>query len=361
MKETSVINAPEIIPSVSLIVPTDKSYPQYKVDGKRLKALLKKAEKELLSNFPESRVQIVIKKLHKLIMTIDHKLLSKSLAIYASPEKEEIIYLPFSVKEKLIIDSSFEVRDLLYSAKNSFNYLLLLISSHQPRVYYGYNNTLVEAEINSLPAGIESIERDYPSKVSNFSDSAAIKEMNLDKYLREIDHALTEELKEEHLPVIVCATKRTIGHFKKLTKNSKKIIDYIEGNYNHSSKEEIYKVIEPSLMKKREIDQQKVIDMLEEAANKKECVCGIENVLHAVGEKRGRLLIVEKDYKPAAKLEKDKYTLVPDDFNIRESSVVLQDAVDDIIELVLKNAGDIAFVDNGKLKKYKKIALITYY
>src|SRR5438552_3520798 len=106
MKEPSiinVINGPKTAPSVSLIIPTDKSYPQYKTYEEKFKGILKKIENELLDAFPEGKAGIVINKLHKLIAAIDHRHLSKALAIYASPEKERIIYLPFQVKEKFII------------------------------------------------------------------------------------------------------------------------------------------------------------------------------------------------------------------------------------------------------------------
>jgi hypothetical protein len=39
----------------------------------------------------------------------------------------------------------------------------------------------------------------------------------------------------------------------------------------------------------------------------------------------------------------------------------IKDAVDDVIEKVLENGGDVEFVDEGLLKKHKHIALILFY
>ena len=39
----------------------------------------------------------------------------------------------------------------------------------------------------------------------------------------------------------------------------------------------------------------------------------------------------------------------------------IQDAVDDVIERVLENGGDIEFVDEDVLQDYQHIALIKYY
>jgi len=360
MKEASVINAPKISPSVSLIIPTDKSYPQYRIDEGRMKSLLKQVEKELQNEFSADKSKIVITKLQHIVSTIDHHRLSKALAIFVSPEKEKMYYLPFPVQEKLIIDTSFEVRDMLYSAKNNIDYLLLVIVNHKAKVYHGYNNSLVEIEIKDMPLNIEKVKRDYPEKVANFSDLHALEEINLDRYLREIDDVLTGILKEINAPVIICGVKRSIGHFKKLTKNRKKIVDYVEGSYGNSSKEEIYNAIESTILKLREKDQQNSIDKLEEAVNKKEYVYGIENVWRAAKEQKGRLLIVEKNFVSPAKIGKDKNALITDMPDKNDPDIV-PDIVDDIIEMVLKYDGDVSFVNDGKLTDYKRIALVTRY
>ena len=93
----------------------------------------------------------------------------------------------------------------------------------------------------------------------------------------------------------------------------------------------------------------------------KRCVFGIANVWTAAQERKGGLLVVEKDYACKAKIGSDKYDLILDDLDIDEPYVTLKDAVDDIIELVVKSRGDIVFVNNGKLEEFNKIALITYY
>lgn len=360
MKDISVINAPQIAPSVSLIIPTDKSYPQYRIDEAKIKSLLKTVESELLEKFSEKKTKLILDKLNNLVASIDHKHLSRAIALFVSPEKEKLFYLPFPVREKFIIDTSFEIRDLLYSTKNSLNYLLVLLVNQQPKVYQGYNNSLVEIEIEKMPLSIEKLRRDYPTKVANFSDLNAMEEINLDKYLKAIDDVLSEKLKEMDISVIICGVKKTIGIFKKITNNYKRIIDYVEGSYNNSSKQELYNTIEPALIQWREDLQKQSLLKLEDAINRKEYVYGIENVWRAAMEKKGRLLIVEKDFVCPAKTGLDKYKLNTDVLD-KNDLYVIRDAVDDTIELVLKNKGDIAFVDNGKLDSYKSIALITRY
>lgn len=360
MKETSVINAAQVSPSVSILISSEKTYPQYKTNEKKLQYLLEGVKEELSAEFPQKKVEIITKKLEGLIASIKHQDLSKSIVLYASPEKEKLFYLPFPVKERVIIDSSFEIRDLIYAVKNSIEYWILLINGKLPKLYFGHNSLLTRTETESFPPDIENKKRDYPSKVANFSDDSAIKEIILDNYLKEVDRALTVELAKTKAPVFICGAPKLIGHFKALTKNASYIKNYIEGNYEHFSKEEIYKLVEPSIEGERKAEQRKALEILETATDKKEFTAGIGNVWRAAKERKGRLLLVEKDYTCAAKIGKDEYTLVSENFDTNDPGI-LKDAVDDIIELVLKSDGDIAFVDNGKLKDYNKIALVTYY
>lgn len=134
-------------------------------------------------------------------------------------------------------------------AKSKVKYILLLIDSHQPMIYMGSRNNLQKVEIKGMPNAIEDMGRDYSSKVANFSDNSNIKEIKLEKFLREIDNALTGQVKLSNLPIIVCGVKRSIGHFKKLTKNEKKIVEYVERDYNHGAPEKILDAIEPVVSK----------------------------------------------------------------------------------------------------------------
>ena len=72
------------------------------------------------------------------------------------------------------------------------------------------------------------------------------------------------------------------------------------------------------------------------------------------------MLVVEKNYMFPAQHSSsaDKIEKLEEPYN-RFSYI--KDAVDDVIERVLDNGGDVEFVDEGLLKEYEKIVLINYY
>ena len=88
-------------------------------------------------------------------------------------------------------------------------------------------------------------------------------------------------------------------------------------------------------------------------------VSGIQDIWSAAKEGKAFKLLVEKDYRCPGFVDRDEYYLYlrPP----QKPHKVLADAVDDIIEMVLEKNGHVFFTDNGMLKDYQRIALITRY
>ena len=61
-----------------------------------------------------------------------------------------------------------------------------------------------------------------------------------------------------------------------------------------------------------------------------------------------------------AHLGRNNDTIYKEDTTV-ENPFYIKDAVDDIMEKVLANGGDVEFVENGALHEYGKIALIQFY
>ncbi|MBI2271125.1 MAG: hypothetical protein HYU69_12335 [Bacteroidetes bacterium] len=359
MSTYQVINAKKTAPSVSILLPTHKSDPNHKIDKGELQAILKKTETQLFGDYPENTANLIMQKLNKIVEEIDYQHLSESIAIFVSKDNDVVLNLPFRVSEKLVIDNSFEIRDLVYAGKHSRYYTVLVISHNHNKLYYGFNDQLNEVKVNKMPLNADAVEIDHHSKVGNFSTADKLSEVNFEKYLRAIDHALTEETKIIDAPIIVLSVKKTNALFSKITHNGKKITGYVEGNFEHTSEPDIYKAIQPLLEQKEQSKQDEILKKLDAAIGKKTYVSGMENVWVAAREKRGQLLIVEKDYYCTARVEGNRLIIMEN--NAESLKPPTKDAVDDVIELVLASEGDIAFVDNGKLNVHERIALITYF
>ena len=124
--------------------------------------------------------------------------------------------------------------------------LVLLLSAKEARVYLHDGEEFIKVPLNKSDT-IQAYERDLPSKVGNFSNAQAAKEILINKFFLHIDQAIGDVLKEHHVPMFVMGTKKTTGHFNKISKNTKKITSIINGNFNEHTMHELKKVLAPHL------------------------------------------------------------------------------------------------------------------
>jgi peptide subunit release factor 1 (eRF1) len=118
--------------------------------------------------------------------------------------------------------------------------------------------------------------------------------------------------------------------------------------------------MQPYLENWKKVDQKRILKQLDASLGQKRLVFGINQVWKAAVERKGRLLVVEKDFVYPAELSGTTEAIQPRDETLQHPFYI-RDAVDDIIEKVLSTGGDVEFVEPGVLSEYQKIALIEYY
>jgi len=369
MKKTSLSIGKKAFPSVSIVMPINKQNPHFRDDEKKMKSLLKQTEETLLKDFPSKNTKVLIDDMYNLAEKIDYRNLSDGLGLYISPYKENVFHFPFPVKEKVIIDRSFEMRDLILALKNNFTYAIIAISEKNVRVLKGFNHTLTEEKNDEMPFNMDDVGGKGHSRTGSFTsfsstknvtDQKAYGENKMENYLMEIDRIISADKTLQNIPIAILAPTRIIGHFKSITKNEKHILGYVQGNFDRSNEKELYakvsKLIENNLLEV----QNSSLKKLETALNQKKAVSGIRDVWKAAYNKSGRLLLVEKDFScPAKTVGKDGELVL--DYLDKKDIHYMQDAVDDVIELVMKFGGDVVFIENDKLVNHSRIALITYF
>jgi peptide subunit release factor 1 (eRF1) len=154
--------------------------------------------------------------------------------------------------------------------------------------------------------------------------------------------------------------EKVTGHFKALTKNDQRIIQYIHGNFEKVNETVLREVMKPYLADWRKIQERVILKEMDKAHHANKLVTGIEEVWSAAAHRNGKLLIVEKDYTCSASLAGNQDKIQIEDKNT-DRPFYIKDAVDDIIEKILENGGDVEFVEDDLLSETGHIALIKYY
>ena len=335
-------------PSVSIFMPFN---PKMGMKNKLTFSLSKATDKvvsELKDKYPGEMSLLVIQKLKAIIKNLDFNTHKKSVAIFVSPVFEKIYYLNIDLEEKVIVNESLQIRDLVDSKKQSQLFHVLLLSEKGSRIFLSDTNSSVK------------ITSDSPAGVVNFSNAATKKEMVMDKLLHHVDDSLDMILKHDRLPVFVMGTEKLAGQFKNITKNNEAIIEYVHGDYEECSLEDLKKLLEPHIPDWQKIKQENLLQQLKEAESKNKLSVGMEDVCHEVINRRGRLLLLGKQYLY------DTNLLVSGELSYKTAEPYnkfscIKNPIDEMIEKVLENGGDVELVSNGFLEKYGQIALIKNY
>lgn len=354
-----VMEAVHYRPAISIIMPFEPKISLQTEILYSLKIAADKVEQELVKNYPDEMSKRVMKKLRGLLKDLDFSTRKKSIAIYVSPVFEKVLYLDVAAEEKIIIDESFEIRDLVYSKKQLHKYLVLLLSSKENKMYLGNSDNFVRLVFDVPTEEVDKFSV-LPEKVANFSDLSGRKEIQMDKYLHHIDNALSSILHAYHLPLFVMGTERIMGHFKKMTNHAAAVAEYIHGNYDETTEPELMNVLKPYIDNLKKEKQKEILLQLDIAAGRKTLSFGMKDVWREAMDHNGKLLVVEKNYMyPAQQAGVDDVIYKAD----KSASPVayIRDAVDDVIEKVLEKGGDVEFVDKDMLSNYQHIALVHYY
>ena len=95
---------------------------------------------------------------------------------------------------------------------------------------------------------------------------------------------------------------------------------------------------------------------IEAAASRGQLAVGIAEVWKAADKKNARLLVAERNYIFPEANKVSRKQVLP---NIWPNEVTsLTEAVDNTVKKVLEHGGDVEFVENGALKRYKRMVMI---
>ncbi len=354
-----VIDAVHYRPAVSIIMPFEPKMNLKTEITHSLKIAADKVELELQDQYPVEICKLVMQKLKNIYKNLNFNTHKKSVAIYVSPVFEKVLYLDIAVEEKIIVDESFEIRDLVYCKKQMHKYLVLLLSGKEGRIYLGNSESFARLVTNTSSSVYDYLN-DVAERVANFSDVSERREVIMEKFLHHIDNSLHLILNAYHLPLFIAGTERILGHFKKLTKHNGAVIEYIHGNYEEATLQELKQVLELHITDWKKVMQKDLLNQIDEAAGKKKLAIGIKDVWKEAVSHKGRLLLVEKNYMYPAEHGSNEQ-LIHDLKEPYNQFSYIKDAVDDVIEKVLEGGGDVEFTDEGVLEKYQHIALIQYY
>jgi hypothetical protein len=173
-------------------------------------------------------------------------------------------------------------------------------------------------------------------------------------FLRAVDRALVPYLRLHPSPLVLVGPERLVAEFRSLTRAGR-IAGAVTGSRAQAPLPELARLARPVLDAYLHSRQVEALELLERRTGAHRAVEGLTDCWLAARRERPEMLAVEDTLVRPARLSADGDVLLPADDV--EAPDVLDDAVDELIELVLERGGWVALVEEGTLRDRGGVAL----
>ncbi|MEV6932465.1 hypothetical protein AB0M46_49345 [Dactylosporangium sp. NPDC051485] len=352
---------PSGYPAVSLLMPTHRTAPDNQQDPIRLRNLLSEARRrlELDETVPREVAAEVYDEIAAAADRVDLRHAGEGLALFASPGQVHVRMLESPVQERVVIADTYEVRDVVADAARRHRYWALVLSEQPTRLWSGDGPDLVEVTSHGFPfthegpGGLLGLPRDYGQEPSKHE-----RERHR-QFFRDIATALGAIDNLDSRPVFVLGVERYLSHFAEAWQRP--FAGTVTGNYDHAGAHEVYQLLAPRLAAYTAMEQVAALEALDAARGANRFAAGLPEVWSLAHQGRGAHLVVEEGYHSPAWVHEDHLHPPNQEPHTETAGVLLDDAVDDIVEWVARQGGDVTFVGDDSLASDGRIALIVRY
>lgn len=341
---------------VTLVLRTHKIHPENKKDVILLKNQITEANQRLQSEYGEEIAKKYTEKLEKLAEEIDYRHNDHGLMLFVNDDVAEFLRLPTKLNNRIILDETFATRPIVRALHRSSNYYILVVSKGKAR--------MIEASSDSLEK--EFTTEGFPMEDSDLlglikaTPSKATRVTNLtQEFFNRVDKMVNNIRRKNPLNVIIYSEENNYHDYMKEADNPNTILGHVLlKNFDEKASnlvKNVWPEVEELILKKN----RSRIDELEKAINSGKYLGDLNDIWQAVQKGRGRTIFVEEGFFQPVRDENGILTPIsPEEIKDKND---INDVVDDMIEYNLEFGGDAVFLEEGSLKNFNKIALVTRY
>ena len=342
-------------PVVTVTAGLDRTRPNNDEDRIRVRKLLGRARKQVETLSDRAAAKRLINQLEEAIAGIQLGGGAQGIVLVATPSSVEVRMLPFPVRDGVSLGPTPATRYLVQGLRRSPRYRVLVISDRSTRLYDAVRDELVEVLDHGFPMAADIAPRDRRAVAGRFAlpPGRDDKEQRR-RFYRKVDQALTAASVGDELPLVLVGVRRSTLLFRKVSSNARLVVGTIGGAHDRTSPGELGRATWPIMRAQLKARRAAVVTELAAAAATGSAATGIDEVWQLGREGRGRLLVVDEDYRAERAREVDGRLVWTDD----ASADVLDDPVDEIVEHVVRAGGNVEFVAPGALAELGHIGLI---
>jgi hypothetical protein len=356
---SGMFSAPEP-PCVSLYQPTHRHHPDNQQDPIRFRNLVKTIEESLRRKYAARDIRPLIEPFHALADNVHFwNRTFDGLAVLGAPGTFRVYRLQRSVPELGVVADSFHLKPLLRILQSADRYQVLGLSRQEVRLYEGNRDALDEIELSPTVAEAIAGALEAELKQSNVSvwthgsdsvkagvhQSQGSEDRALasadERFFRAVDRTILEHYsRPSALPVLLASLPQHQSLFRRVSHNPFLMNAGIDIDPNSLTIEELrahaWKVVEPHYLTRLA----GLVEIFGSARSKGLASSDLAQAADSAMAGRVATLLVEAERRIPGRIDTLSGDIKLDDLGNPE----VDDLLDDIAEVVLRNRGQVVIV-----------------
>lgn len=349
--EVLALQAIRDYPAVSVLCSTEPSPAMSTTEVARLEQLVDDAARRLRLEFGPSVATDLRGGLLELARDAAERPTRSSVALYLSSRHSSAWGLSQPVVDRVVVDPTFATRDLVRSLHRTPRHVVLVLTEREARLFDGAGDTLLPSFAGPFPL----VDRTPRRHGRTGRGSPGAEDQRRDAFLRTVDRGLGTYLSLHPAPLVLVGAGRTLAAFTRISVNLGRLAGTVPGSHARTPLPTLARLIRPVLEQYLRSREREALALLDKRTKVGAVATGMPAVWLAARAERPEMLAVEEGLFYPARVSRDGDLIRPaEDL---EHPDVIDDAVDEVIETVLRRGGWVALVEDGALSSAQGIAL----
>jgi hypothetical protein len=338
-------------PCASVLMSTAPGAALTSADAARLDRLVAAAGRRLRTEAAHHSIEPVLARLQRLAADARTVPAGRAVALFASFHHDALVSVPVDVVDRVVVDPTFATRDLVRALAARPRFRVVVVSDRAVRLLEGTAGGLVEFDLR-VPAVAVSPSAARGAGGRRGRAGGDERRRHGTVRFRHAAAAVRARHTADPLPLVVAGVMRQITAWTSVL-GDLEIVGTIAGNHDTTPIGRLDALATPVMDAHRRDERNAALARLA-ATDPARSALGIDSVWTAAGCGRIELLCVEEGYVYPARPDHARGRLQPDDD--LERPEVLDDAIDEIIEMVRLGGGHVVTVRDGALEGCGRIA-----
>jgi hypothetical protein len=343
-------------PCVTISMNTHRTSPDNLEDIVGLKNLLNEAHDRVVNEYGKRPVTDLLEKIDNLEKEIDANYNLDSLHIFLSNSTKEIVRSSWPTLHNAVhVSGNFAVKPLIKDFNRTVDYLILVLSQSGVPLFHAINDGIAgEIKNDDFPFAKNPHVLTDKDKLS---DGKKVDNM-VREFFNKIDKAVVRVHNKTDMKCVVICTEANYSRLMQVADIPSLYLGLASINYNntatHTIANDAWQIVKEFQKQTRTI----AIKEMQEAVGQGKVITDLSEILRAVKEGRGDLLITHDDYHQSVIMTGD-YTF--DLVNDVTLPGVIDDITSDIAWEVISKKGRAIFTSQDEFKSLGSIALKVRY